>query len=200
MPQADSRVEVYLCLETYFESRKIRLDTAQSEEDAQALKAKLSSAEVNYVLKCALLWAASCLVSRSDTFQKMSKEVLDDIEVLERLAQPAVDHNSTWHSAPHCQNELLLSVTVIACAACVVFICIVFVCGCKVCFHVSGVWFMMVSVESMPSKRLSLFYTCPVPFESACLRMLPAAGAERTPQTCLLVSLTPSASPMLKSI
>lgn len=73
-------------LETFFESRKIRLQLEQSEDDAQELKTKLASAEVNCVLKRAVLWAASGLASKSELFLQKGREVLDEIDVLERSA------------------------------------------------------------------------------------------------------------------
>ena len=83
-------MEIYLLLETHFESRKIRLQLDQSQQDAHELKARLSSAEVNYVVKRAMLWAAACLVSGSEYFNKIGQEVLEDIDVLERSVQASI--------------------------------------------------------------------------------------------------------------
>lgn len=82
-PEDASRVEVFLHLQTHFDKRRIKLRRDSHEEDVQGLKPKLTSGPLEDQLQRAIFKAACGLSSKNEEFQKIGRNVIDSIDVLE---------------------------------------------------------------------------------------------------------------------
>lgn len=83
-PEADAQVDVFLYHSTHFGQQKVLLHKEQPEQDAQGLKTRLASGNIEHQLQRAVLWAASRLVSGSSDTQQTGVEMLKVIDTLER--------------------------------------------------------------------------------------------------------------------
>ena len=83
-PETASRVSVHLTLETHFEKRQMVLERGLHQEDAEAITHRLASGAIEDQLQKAVMHALYCLASESEEFQRMGKDVLQHIDVLER--------------------------------------------------------------------------------------------------------------------